>query len=402
MPTAATVTLRPSRAAKVIGMPITQARCVDVMTRLGFAVKEGADAVTVTAPPWRFDLRIEEDLIEEVARLVGYDHLPDEPPRSSIEPVSRPESVRPANALRRRVAALGYQETINYSFVEAALERDLAGQSHPINVLNPIAAPMSVMRSSLLGGLLGVLRFNVARRATRVRVFELGRVFWRDATVVDGDSTVAGVNQPLRLAGLAWGEAAPRQWATPERNVDFFDVKGDVESLLAPRAVEFRPATHPAMHPGRCAEVVADGAVIGHIGELHPRSRQSFELASAPVMFELDLQAVAAGSVPVARPVPRQQTVWRDLALVVRDGVSHRDLVATVRAGGGELVRDVTLFDVYKPKVVGADMGADERSMAIRVALLDDQTPLTDERIEAAMGAIVARLGADVGARLRA
>ena len=395
------MTLRVARAAKVIGMPLTQQRCAEVFHRLGFAFTEGEGTITVTPPSWRFDLQIEEDLIEEVARIVGYQQLPDTPPVAPIRAPTLSESRRSPHAVRHAMAALDYQETINYSFVEERWEQQLAGNSDPIRVLNPIAAPLAVMRSSLVGSLLGVLHYNLARRASRVRVFEVGRVFRRDAQVPDSGNTVAGVDQPLRLGALAFGPAAQAQWGQKERSVDFFDLKGDIESLLAPRKPVFVADTHPALHPGRCARVELEGRAIGHVGELHPQWRQAYELPQAPLLFELELDAVLARDVPAALPVPKHQSSWRDIALVVRDDVAHDRLVGTLAQDPSALVRSVLLFDLYRPAQPGGDIGAGEHSMALRLELLDDAANLTDERIDAAVSAAVQRAQAAFGARLR-
>ncbi len=266
MPQPAPVTLRVARAAKVIGMPITQAQCLAVFERLGLACTQGEGTLVVQPPSWRFDLVIEEDLIEEVARVIGYENLPTDAPLAPVTPRLRPEASRSSFAVRRAVAALDYQETINFSFVEARWEHELHGQADPIRVLNPIAAPLSVMRSSLIGSLVQVLRHNLARKAARVRVFELGRVAWRDASVQAGDLTVAGTCQPLRLAGLAYGPVDSLQWGNTERPADFFDIKGDVQALLAPRQAQFRATEHPAFHPGRSAQVLVDGVAVGCAG----------------------------------------------------------------------------------------------------------------------------------------
>lgn len=402
LPVRSPVTLRVARAAKVIGMPVTQAQCTDVMRRLGLAFSEGEGTITVTPPSWRFDLAIEEDLIEEVIRVLGYAQLPATPPLAPVTARVQPEARRSGHALRRSLAALDYQETINFSFVEARWEHELAGNANPIGVLNPIAAPLAVMRSSLIGSLIAVLRYNLARRATRVRVFEVGRVFRRDADVPHSDASVAGIAQPMRVAGLAFGAADAVQWGLAERAVDYFDVKGDIEALLLPLQVRFVAAEHPALHPGRSARVEIDGQAIGWIGELHPRWRQAYELPQAPVLFELDLAALLARPVPLAAPVARQQSVTRDLALVMPDQVSHDALIAVAMADASGLVRSAQLFDLYKPKSALAGIGADERSLAVRIELRDDDETLTDERIEAAMNAAVARLQSQLGARLRA
>ncbi|MBI3155867.1 MAG: phenylalanine--tRNA ligase subunit beta [Burkholderiales bacterium] len=395
------VTMRAARAAKVIGMPIAQARCAEVFRGLGFEVAEGEGTVTVTPPSWRFDLAIEEDLIEEVARIVGYDQLPDAPPLAPVVPHVPPETRASIHAVRHRLAALDWQETINFSFVEARWEGELHGNADPIRVLNPIAAPLAVMRSSLIGSLVQVLRHNLARKAPRVRVFEVGRVFARDASVGDGERSVAGIAQPRRVAGLAWGPADPLQWGRPERAVDFHDIKGDLEALLAPRVARFLPDTHPALHPGRCARVELDGRAIGVVGELHPRWRQAYELPSAPVLFELDLDAVLQRPLPAAQPLPRQQAVTRDIALVVADRVAHDALVDAIAADPQGLVRAVTLFDIYRPAQPQPGIGAGERSMALRLELLDPDATLTDEHIDTLVAQAVDRAARAVGARLR-
>ncbi|MFP5466168.1 MAG: phenylalanine--tRNA ligase subunit beta [Gammaproteobacteria bacterium] len=406
MPLARPVTLRVARAAKVIGMPVTQAQCVDALTRLGLAVTQQDGVVTVVPPSYRFDLQIEEDLIEEVARLVGYETLPHTPPLAPVVPKSRQESRRGAFAVRRQLADLGYQETINYSFVEERWERELAGNADPVRLLNPIASQMSVMRSSLLGSLVAVLKFNLDRKASRVRVFELGRVFLKNPQVQGSDSTVAGFDQPMRVAGLAYGSQDSLQWGSPERAVDFFDVKGDVQALMAPLRPDFRPAEHPAMHPGRCASIWLGERCIGHVGELHPRWRQSYDLAQAPMLFELDLEAVQTRKVPSFHTVSRHQMVERDIAVVVREAVTHAAVMDAIRATGNPLLREAVLFDVYRPKKladgsVSGGLAADEKSLAVRLTLSRDDATLTDDEIDGVVRQAVDALTAAVGARLR-
>ena len=405
MPVLAPVTLRVARAAKIIGMPITQAQCVDALQRLGLPLSQADGVVTVQPPSYRFDLQIEEDLIEEVARMVGYNQLPHTPPQAPITARIAPEARRNPFAVRRALAARGYQETINFSFVEERWEHELSGNPNPIKLLNPIASQMSVMRSSLLGSLVQVLKFNLARKATRVRVFEIGRVFLRDASVQSTDTTVEGFDQPMRIAGLASGDADALQWGEKAQGVDFFDVKGDVQALLAPLQAEFVVGTHPAMHPGRCAQVLVDGRAIGYVGELHPQWRQGYELALAPILFELDLEPLLARPVPAFKPVAKFQAVQRDIAVVVADSVTHAALMAAVRsAATGGLVRDVQLFDIYRPKLakdaVAAD-GTTDRSMAIRLSLNSDENTLTEEQIESTVGVVIAQLATQLGARQR-
>lgn len=398
------VTLRVARAVKIIGMPLNQQQCADALRSLGLQVTEGEGTVTVTPPSFRFDLEIEEDLIEEVARMVGYNNLPTHPPLAPITAKVRPESERSPSTVRRAMAALGYQETINYSFVEESWERDLAGNAQPIRLLNPIASQMSVMRSSLIGSLLQVIKFNADRKADRVRVFELGRVFLRNPAVQSTDTTVEGFDQPMRLAGMAWGPLEPLGWQGKGRHVDFFDVKADVEKLLAPRKAEFVAAEHPALHPGRSAEVLLDGQSIGFIGELHPRWRQSWELSSAPVVLELSLDAVIQRKVPVARGVAKHQSVERDLAVIVQEQVSHAQLMQAIHAAPTHgLLRDAVLFDIYRPKAdSGGGLALGEKSLAVRLTLHSDEGTLTDAQIETTMNAVLAQLSQQLSARLRA
>jgi phenylalanyl-tRNA synthetase beta chain len=403
LPAIKPVTLRVARAVKVIGMPLTQQQCADALRGLGLQVAEGEGTVTVMPPSFRFDLQIEEDLIEEVARMVGYNNLPINPPLAPITAKVRRETERSPSAVRRAIAALGYQETINYSFVEASWEKDLAGNDNPIRLLNPIASQMSVMRSSLIGSLLQVVRFNADRKADRVRVFELGRVFLCNPSVQNSDTSVEGFDQPMRVAGMAWGPVEPLGWQGKARNVDFYDVKADVEQLLTPRRAVFLAAEHPALHPGRSAQVLLDGVVIGHVGELHPRWRQAWDLSSAPVVFELSLDAVTARLVPVAQSVAKHQPVERDIAVIVNEQVTHSQLLAAIHAAPTQgLLRDAVLFDIYRPKAESTGgLAVSEKSLAVRLTLHSDEATLTDAQIEVAMAAVLEQLTAQVAARLR-
>ena len=397
------VTLRVARASKVIGMPLTQTQCLDAFKRLGLQVTEGDGTLTVTPPSYRFDLQIEEDLIEEVVRMVGYDNLPATPPLAPITAKLRAEAKRSPFAVRRALAALGYQETINFSFVEERWEHELAGNPNPIKLLNPIASQMSVMRSSLLGSMLQVLKFNLDHKASRVNAFELGRVFLRDASSCNTDSTVAGFRQPMRVAGLAYGPRATFAWDASAKAVDFFDVKGDVQALLAPLQAIFTPSDHPAMHPGRCASVSVAGSLIGFVGELHPKWRQSYELPHAPLLFELELNAVLARQVSVFKAVSKLQPVERDIAVIVPEAVTHAalmDAVYTAKTQG--LLKSAVLFDVYRPQPGSTTLQPGEKSLAVRLVLLNETATLTEETIEAAVHAVFLELQQRLNARQRA
>jgi len=397
LPEASPVTLRVARAAKVIGMPLTQAQCLGALQRLGLPVTEGEGTLTVIPPSYRFDLQIEEDLIEEVVRMVGYQQLPTTPPLAPITARLRPESKRGGFAVRRVLAALGYQETINFSFVEERWEHELAGNP------NPIASQMSVMRSSLIGSLLQVLKFNLDRKANRVNVFEVGRVFLRDANSQNTDTTVAGFNQPMRVAGLAYGPRDTMQWGATDKSGDFYDVKGDIQALFAPLQPVFTPAVHPAMHPGRCASIALQGVEIGFVGELHPQWRQGYELAHAPVLFELTLDALIERRVASFSPVSKLQPVERDIAVIVAEGVTHAALMTAIHGADTRgLLKSATLFDIYRPQQGNASMQLGEKSLAVRLVLGSDDATLTDGQIETAIKAVLENIGSTVQARLRA
>ena len=403
LPKVLPVTLRIARAAKVIGMPLTQSQCLDALKRLGLPVSEGDGTLTVTPPSYRFDLQIEEDLVEEVIRIVGYNQLPATPPLAPITAKILTEASRSPFAVRRALASMGYQETINFSFVEERWEHTLAGNANPIKLLNPIASQMSVMRSSLIGSLLQVLKFNLDRKAPRVNVFEVGRVFLRDSQSQNTDTTVAGFNQPMRVAGLAYGPRVALHWDQSDKAVDFLDVKGDLEALLAPLQAVFAAAEHPAMHPGRCASVVVNGKPIGFIGELHPQWRQAYDLAQAPLLFELELDAVLQRQVPVFQAVSKLQPVERDIAVIVPESVTHAALMHAINsADAGGLLKGATLFDVYRPQPGNTSMQQGEKSLAVRLVLSSDATTLTEESIEAAVQAVLASLKLQLQARLRA
>jgi phenylalanyl-tRNA synthetase beta chain len=413
------VALRAQRCRKVIGIPVTDDEIAAVFERLRFEYTREGERFIVTPPSWRFDLEIEEDLIEEVARLHGFDRIPALPPRAPALMRSPSETKLSPHALRQRLAAAGYQELVNYAFVEADWERDFAGNAEPIRLLNPIASHLAVMRSSLLGGLVSVLRYNLNRKANRVRVFELGRVFLRAPERVDGPLSVGGLDQPLRVAGLAYGLAADEQWGLPKREVDFFDVKGDVERLAGHRPVRFVAAAHPALHPGRSARIEIDGQAAGWVGELHPRLQQRYELPRPAVLFELDVAPLLERRLPQVGEVPRFPAVQRDVALWFAEDVQLQAIVDVVEARRTTDPRLATLaefrlFDVYRPsggsghaasgKVAEAGANAllnKEKSLAFRILLQDTERTLSDSVADAAVASLVEELGARLGARLR-
>lgn len=404
------VRLRVARAERVLGIALNPADIADVFQRLGlpFTQGEGAEGTVfeVTPPSYRFDLEIEEDLIEEVARIYGFERIPARPPVAESEMRPTGEARRSTHAVRHAVAARDYQEVINFAFVEEKWERDFAANDNPIRLLNPIASQLAVMRSTLIGGLLDKVRYNLNRKAARVRLFEVGRVFLRNAGTADGGLTVAGYDQPMRVAGIAYGPAFEEQWGVPTRPVDFFDIKGDVEALLHPRQARFEPVSHPALHPGRAASVLLEGKPIGVIGELHPQWLQAYELSNAPVLFELDLDAVRDIGLPGYTEISKFPAAVRDLALVVKQTVRVQDLtdamrIALDKQGFGRYLQSLALFDEFRPKAASAAIGADEKSLAFRLTLQDTGATLQDETVDSAVRCMVEAATAAFGARLR-
>jgi phenylalanyl-tRNA synthetase beta chain len=408
VPSPEEVRLRVDRAEKVLGMPLGIERCEQALRALSLPTRRLDESQLAVLPPtFRFDLRIEEDLIEEIARMIGYDQLPDETPLAPLQAKPSAESERSAADLRRVMADLGYDETISFSFVDEAWERDLAANPDPIRVLNPIASHLAVMRSTLVGSLLSALRFNLDHRVDRVRLFEIGRVFRRNPNVAESAFEVAGIDQPLKLAGIAYGQTDVPHWDGPGRWVDFFDVKGDIEQLFEPRRLSFQASEHPALHPGRSAAILLEGRSIGFVGELHPRWRQQWEFARPPVLFEIDFRAACERVVPRLIEVGRFPVSTRDIAIVLPDGVLFGAVSAAIeRAAPGTILRDVRIFDVYRPKAAGAEsdqaVPAGHRSLAIRLVFGSNERTLTDAEMDEAVSTILASLQREFGARLRA
>ncbi|MGV0963402.1 MAG: phenylalanine--tRNA ligase subunit beta [Polynucleobacter sp.] len=401
------VKMRLARAEKIIGIPLTLEVVADVFKRLGFEFKQEGDAFVVTPPSYRFDIEIEEDLIEEVARMYGFENIPDVPPISSLKMSAKAEAKRGVHLLRQRLALQGYQEAVNFGFTDLESEQRLASatENDLIAVLNPIASQYGVMRSNLWGGLLGNLKSNLNRGAGRVRLFETGRVFKRDASVQEEAGKVAGFHQPQQVGGLAYGSFVPEQWASADRAVDFFDVKGDLERVLDPLHFTTEAAVHPALHPGRSAQIqlvtLAGKKNIGWIGELHPGLQQAYELPQAPVLFEMDLEAIRNLGIPQPEELSKFPAVQRDLAVVVKQAVSAQTLLDAMNAKKQNFVKAIELFDEFKPKSGSSSMADDEKSLAFRVTLLNPQETLQDAQIEVVMTALLSSLEKNCAARLR-
>ncbi len=391
------VAMRIDRARKIIGVPVSADEMADIFTRLSLPFTRSDDAFTVTPPSYRFDIEIEEDLIEEIARVYGFERIPANPPSAPAAMRTEPEGRRSLHALRALLAGRDYQEVVNFSFVDAGWEADLAGNPDPIKLLNPIASHQSVMRSTLLGGLIETIRYNAARKLSRIRVFEVGRAFLRDASVKEGDLAVAGLHQPMRIAAAAFGPADEEQWGIPVRGVDFFDLKADVEAMVWPRTARFESATHPALHPGRSARVWVDGEALGWIGELHPRWQARFELPQPVVVFELDATLLQAVPVPHPGQPSRFPSVVRDLAVLVDAERPVQALLDALSAEKPAIVRSVRLFDLYH----GKNLPAGRKSLAFRIVMQDTEKTLTDAEADSAIAQMIELLGQRFGATLR-
>jgi phenylalanyl-tRNA synthetase beta chain len=381
------VKLRTSRVHRVLGLLMDADEIAQILSRLGMVFQRHGEEFSVTPPSYRFDIAIEEDLIEEVARVYGYEKIMPLPLQATMSILPQAEAQRPLAKLRQAMVLRDYQECINYAFVEAEWERDLCGNAAPIMLKNPISSQMSVMRSSLLGGLLGALRANLARKQPRVRLFEVGGCFTAEA---------GRYVQHERVTGLAYGTALPEQWGAAARNVDFYDVKGDVEALFSPCLLNFEGIHHPASHPGRSARILQDGRAIGWIGELHPQWQQQYDLAQAVVWFEVELGVLEQGRLPKAADVSRFPGVRRDMAVLVDEAVTAQSLLHAMRAENVTNVVELSLFDLYRGK--GVEQG--KKSLAFRVLLQDTQKTLTEAEIDQSVARLLAVLQQQ-GAQLR-
>ncbi|MBU0593471.1 MAG: phenylalanine--tRNA ligase subunit beta [Gammaproteobacteria bacterium] len=388
LPQREAIVLRADRARRVLGIDLGVDTISSILQRLDFKFTELNGVFRVIPPSYRFDLSIEVDLIEELARLHGYDHIPALPPCSTLSLLPQDESLQGLGQIRQLLIARDYQEVVTYSFVDKEWEADLAGNETPVVLQNPIASQLGVMRSTLFGGLLDVLRFNLNRKHERVRIFEVGRCF------AAGES---GYAQPQRVAALSFGSVKAEQWGETLRHADYFDIKSDLEALCYPIELGFVAATHPALHPGQSAKILLNEEPVGWIGVLHPRWQQKYDLPQSAVMFEIDLAALMQRKIPVFSEISKFPTVRRDLAVVVDDAVNVQELLDGMRKHLPVMVTDLKLFDVYRGK--GIDLG--KKSLAFKVLMQDTQKTLTDDEVETVMANIKDILATRFNATLR-
>lgn len=382
----AVIFFRPSRARRLLGIDLGDETMRALLARLGLAIETEGETWRVSAPSHRFDLRHEVDLIEEVARLHGYDAIPAAAPRAAAYMRPAGESIRSVSEVKNTMTSIGYQEVITYSFISESMQEDLVG-GEKITLLNPIASQMAVMRGSLLPGLVQTLRHNLNHGQERLRIFEVGRCF----TGMDMDS------QPMRLAGLAFGPNLAEQWGEKTRPADFFDLKSDVEALLSPRKPGFTAEAHPALHPGQCARLSLDGQPVGWLGALHPTLVREYDLGRAPILFEIDWRAAAGRNLPRFKSISRLPAVRRDLAVLVDEAVRVGEIQERISANLPDLVTDFRLFDVYR----GQELEPGKKSLAFSMLLQHTEKTLTETEIEAAVTDVLALLSEHFAARLR-
>ncbi len=401
LPQRAPIRLRSRRIERLLGVPFDAAEVTGILSRLGLRVEElpeGDDGMhwRVTPPSFRFDLVIEADLIEELARIRGYESIPGTRPRATLQIRPRPEGEVGTTRIRQVLTDRGYQEAITYSFVDPGLQSHIEPAIEPVALANPIASDMAVMRTSLWPGLLQALRFNQHRQCTRVRLFETGLVFARRGVEID--------QRPM-IAGVLWGLCHPEQWAEPRRGVDFFDLKGDVEALLAllgPAPFEFGPCNHPALHPGQASAVLHRGHTVGLLGALHPERLPILALEGPVFAFQLDFEVYRRGSVPHFVPVSKFPSVRRDLSIVLDRRVAAAAVSACIHEAASEApdalsLRDLQLFDLY----LGEGIDQEKKSIAIGLTFQGLSSTLLDAEVDEAIGRIVARLAERLGAKLR-
>ena len=404
LPAPVAIRLRRARIARVLGVEIADEEVERILRALGLQAAAVAEGWNVVAPSRRFDIAIEEDLIEELARIHGYERIPASLPGGAMR-IAAPSETRVDEAsLRRQLVARDCLETINYAFVDAALLRQWGVEGGAVPLANPLSAELAVMRTRLLPGVVAALQRNLARQAGRVRLFEIGNVFeHRDPGSGNGDTQAPC--ETLRIAAAVCGDARAEQWGEASRKVDFHDLKGDLDSLAAASGAKlaYRPSAEGFGHPGRSADVyrqneAGEAVKIGWIGQLHPRLQRALDLDAEVFAFELDLAPLAARALPRATELSRYPSVRRDLAVLVDERVGWAELSATVRAAAGPTLRELQLFDRY----VGPGVESGQKSLAMGLILQENSRTLTDRDVDAVVAGVVEAIGREHGAKIRA
>lgn len=391
LPARPPITFRHAAIERLLGISLAPERVRGAFEALNCVVTSAGADLEVTPPAFRFDLELEADLIEELARIVGYDNIPATLPATTMS-LPKPSVRRDRDeAIRAQLIALGYYEAITYSFINEQDCAAVAPDKRAHRLENPITSDMSVMRTSVWPGLLRAAAYNLNRQAEDIRFFELGLVF---------EHTARGLEQRHVLAGIALGRVRPEQWGAGSDKIDYYDIKQDVENLLArlgQASPQWRPGDDPALHPGQSAELVLDGAAVGKVGVLHPALARHFDLAPRAVLFELELERLPANTVPAFEPISKFPSVRRDLSIIVDRAIPAGDLVDAVREAAGDSLKYLQLFDEYR----GQGIDSDKKSLAIGLIFQARSSTLRDEEIEATMERVMATLRADFGGTLR-
>jgi phenylalanyl-tRNA synthetase beta chain len=391
LPSLNEVTLRKARLESLLAYKIDDQKVLDILTRLGLSlVSSNDESWTFTAPSWRFDIAIEADLVEEVARVYGYNNLPSTNPVASMEMSSKPEVERPLSILRRHMVSRGYQEAITYSMVEPGLLAKFDNINKPVALVNPISADMAVMRTSLWPGLVQALQHNQNRQQSRVRLFETGQRF------IPSDQ---GLQQQDVFAGLIYGARHPESWHGKDQPVDYFDAKGDLESLLqmGGQSFSFEAAEHLALHPGQSAAIKLDGATVGYLGAMHPGLVKDLDLHGPVFMFEVDLASISMGLLPAYQTLSKFPEMRRDLAIVLDQQISVAKVTDYIQFSAGEWLKSVRLFDVYQ----GPGIEAGQKSLALGLTWQHPERTLTDDEVNQWVEEVVKDLSQNAGASLR-
>lgn len=396
LPTATVIRLRDKRLSQQLGVVIATADVDDMLTRLGLTLVERTDsASTWIAPSWRFDLAIEQDLVEEVARIYGYNNLPTSTPTMALKLEPNPENSQGISLFRAQLVSRGYQEVITYSFVDPELQKTIEPDLVVVPLINPISADMAVMRTSLWPGLLKSAVYNLNRQQSRVRIFEVGQCF------VSSDKDDVSLSQNTMLAGLLCGSRSPTGWTAGKEKVDFYDIKGDIEGLLGLTGLQgtfsFDAASHPALHPGQCAQISRNGQSVGWVGQLHPRIQSSLGIDSGVYLFQVDASKIAEVRLPIHKEVSKFPEVKRDLAFFVEASVEAQTLIDHANSVAGDLLISLKLFDVYQSK----DVENKGKSIALGLTFQHSSRTLTDEEVSQAVDRVIAELSTRCKAELR-
>jgi phenylalanyl-tRNA synthetase beta chain len=372
------VLVRLARIQRILGTTIATDEIVAIFSRLGCAFKSVNEGLSVTPPSHRFDLSIEADFIEEIARIHGYDNIPASRQATAAALTPQPQGERAMMDIARSFASRDYQEVVTYSFVDKGLERDFSANANVIELRNPIAEQMSVMRTTLLGGLIETLRFNLNRKQDRVRIFETGRCFFAPTGGEHQDEIAAGVAQVRRIGGLCYGSRHSEQWGERTEPVDYFDVKADLGACFHNAELIFKKTELAMLHPGRAATVFLGSQLIGWLGELHPGLCAKYELPLAPVVFEMDIAPLLPVSIAKSGEISKFPAVRRDIAVVVDDKVAVADLLISLNSVAPPVVKEIALFDHFR----GGNLPSGKKSLAFRVVMTDTEKTLTEEEIE--------------------